>query len=208
MVFGLCDSGVVFGLAVVSGLLRVRSDSIYLPDPGPASGSDAGTSRQNSQVFQAGGTWKSSNGFRLLRHTVLQVRLVVDSKSQPTKNFLFRLKRQQEHEAETNQRSKETRKYVFNCLDDMAQVGGPLAGTSEHLFSPNIVGESAERHGRNGSSLREIGQAGIRGCPQANAEHGPGTEAHSPGRTPASLRPDESYHRLHQNQLVRDADTS
>ncbi len=34
----------------------------------------------------------------------------------------WRLKTQEEHEHETCTRSKETRKYVFNCLDDMAQV--------------------------------------------------------------------------------------
>ena len=29
----------------------------------------------------------------------------------------------EEHELETNIKSKEARKYIFNCLDDMAQVG-------------------------------------------------------------------------------------
>ncbi|UYV68847.1 HIPK1 [Cordylochernes scorpioides] len=37
----------------------------------------------------------------------------------------WRLKTPEEHEAETNIKSKEARKYIFNCLDDMAQVGGP-----------------------------------------------------------------------------------
>ncbi|GBO35149.1 Homeodomain-interacting protein kinase 2, partial [Araneus ventricosus] len=37
-------------------------------------------------------------------------------------NYPFwRLKTPEEHEAETNIKSKEARKYIFNCLDDMAQ---------------------------------------------------------------------------------------
>ena len=34
----------------------------------------------------------------------------------------WRLKTPEEHEAETTIKSKEARKYIFNCLDDMAQV--------------------------------------------------------------------------------------
>lgn len=37
----------------------------------------------------------------------------------------WRLKAPEEHEVETNIRSKEARKYIFNCLDDMAQVNVP-----------------------------------------------------------------------------------
>ncbi|GIX90762.1 homeodomain-interacting protein kinase 2 [Caerostris darwini] len=37
----------------------------------------------------------------------------------------YRLKTPEEHEAETNIKSKEARKYIFNCLDDMAQVNVP-----------------------------------------------------------------------------------
>ncbi|GFY67681.1 homeodomain-interacting protein kinase 2 [Trichonephila inaurata madagascariensis] len=41
-------------------------------------------------------------------------------------NYPFwRLKTPEEHEAETNVKSKEARKYIFNCLDDMAQVNVP-----------------------------------------------------------------------------------
>ncbi|XP_078669545.1 homeodomain-interacting protein kinase 1-like isoform X1 [Branchiostoma floridae x Branchiostoma belcheri] len=36
---------------------------------------------------------------------------------------LWRLKTPEEHEAEYSIKSKEARKYIFNCLDDMAQVG-------------------------------------------------------------------------------------
>nr|XP_019959155.1 PREDICTED: homeodomain-interacting protein kinase 2-like [Paralichthys olivaceus] len=35
---------------------------------------------------------------------------------------LWRLKTQEDHEGETGIKSKEARKYIFNCLDDMAQV--------------------------------------------------------------------------------------
>ena len=38
---------------------------------------------------------------------------------------LWRLKSQTEHEQETGIRSKEARKYIFNCLDDMAHVSKP-----------------------------------------------------------------------------------
>ncbi|KAG8196742.1 hypothetical protein JTE90_014476 [Oedothorax gibbosus] len=42
------------------------------------------------------------------------------------RNYPFwRLKTPEEHEAETNVKSKEARKYIFNCLDDMAQVNVP-----------------------------------------------------------------------------------
>jgi homeodomain interacting protein kinase len=38
-------------------------------------------------------------------------------------NYPFwRLKTPEEHEAESKISSKEARKYIFNCLDDMAQV--------------------------------------------------------------------------------------
>ncbi|XP_059615675.1 homeodomain-interacting protein kinase 2 [Phlebotomus argentipes] len=37
----------------------------------------------------------------------------------------WRLKTPEEHEAETNTRSKEARKYIFNCLDDIGQVNVP-----------------------------------------------------------------------------------
>lgn len=37
----------------------------------------------------------------------------------------WRLKTPEEHEAETNTKSKEARKYIFNCLDDIGQVNVP-----------------------------------------------------------------------------------
>ncbi|XP_069797617.1 homeodomain-interacting protein kinase 1-like isoform X5 [Narcine bancroftii] len=44
---------------------------------------------------------------------------------------LWKLKTPEEHELETGIKSKEARKYIFNCLDDMAQVNMPndLEGT-------------------------------------------------------------------------------
>lgn len=35
---------------------------------------------------------------------------------------MWRLKSPEEHERETGIKSKEARKYIFNCLDDMAHV--------------------------------------------------------------------------------------
>lgn len=35
---------------------------------------------------------------------------------------MWRLRTPEEHERETGIKSKEARKYIFNCLDDMAQV--------------------------------------------------------------------------------------
>lgn len=37
----------------------------------------------------------------------------------------WRLKTPEEHESETNTKSKEARKYIFNCLDDIGQVNVP-----------------------------------------------------------------------------------
>lgn len=37
----------------------------------------------------------------------------------------WRLKTPEEHESETNIKSKEARKYIFNCLEDMAQINFP-----------------------------------------------------------------------------------
>lgn len=37
----------------------------------------------------------------------------------------WRLKTPEEHEAETTTKSKEARKYIFNCLDDIGQVNVP-----------------------------------------------------------------------------------
>ncbi|KFV04617.1 Homeodomain-interacting protein kinase 1 [Tauraco erythrolophus] len=49
---------------------------------------------------------------------------------------LWRLKTPEEHELETGIKSKEARKYIFNCLDDMAQVD--LEGT-------DMLAEKADR---------------------------------------------------------------
>lgn len=56
-------------------------------------------------------------------------------------NYPFwRLKTPEEHEAETNIKSKEARKYIFNCLDDMAQVNVP-----NDLEGGELAAEKADR---------------------------------------------------------------
>lgn len=56
-------------------------------------------------------------------------------------NFPFwRLKVPEEHESETNIKSKEARKYIFNCLDDMAQVNVPT-----DLEGGELLAEKADR---------------------------------------------------------------
>lgn len=59
---------------------------------------------------------------------------MLNSASKTTKFFyrdvdstypFWRLKTPEEHEAETNNKSKEARKYIFNCLDDIGQVNVP-----------------------------------------------------------------------------------
>lgn len=52
----------------------------------------------------------------------------------------WRLKTPEEHEAETNIKSKEARKYIFNCLDDMAQVNVPT-----DLEGGELLAEKADR---------------------------------------------------------------
>lgn len=56
-------------------------------------------------------------------------------------NYPFwRLKTPEEHEAETRIKSKEARKYIFNCLDDMAQVNVPT-----DLEGGELLAEKADR---------------------------------------------------------------
>ena len=56
-------------------------------------------------------------------------------------NYPFwRLKTPEEHEAETNIKSKEARKYIFNCLDDMAQVN-----VSNDLEGAELLAEKTDR---------------------------------------------------------------
>uniref|UniRef100_T1J591 non-specific serine/threonine protein kinase n=1 Tax=Strigamia maritima TaxID=126957 RepID=T1J591_STRMM len=52
----------------------------------------------------------------------------------------WRLKTPEEHEAETSIKSKEARKYIFNCLDDMAQVNVPT-----DLEGGELLAEKADR---------------------------------------------------------------
>ncbi|XP_029429863.1 homeodomain-interacting protein kinase 1 isoform X6 [Rhinatrema bivittatum] len=53
---------------------------------------------------------------------------------------LWRLKTPEEHEMETGIKSKEARKYIFNCLDDMAQVN-----MSTDLEGTDMLAEKADR---------------------------------------------------------------
>ncbi|XP_032805286.1 homeodomain-interacting protein kinase 2 isoform X2 [Petromyzon marinus] len=53
---------------------------------------------------------------------------------------LWRLKTPEEHESETGIKSKEARKYIFNCLDDMAQVN-----VASELESSDMLAEKADR---------------------------------------------------------------
>lgn len=77
-----------------------------------------------------------------------------------------------DHEAETGIKSKEARKYIFNCLDDMAQVSfvtiptlpgpapsasylGPAHGTSPERFS----GVSSPETGKSGLAEYDLSYA-------------------------------------------------
>ncbi|XP_061841653.1 homeodomain-interacting protein kinase 1 isoform X2 [Nerophis lumbriciformis] len=53
---------------------------------------------------------------------------------------LWRLKTPSEHEMEMGIKSKEARKYIFNCLDDMMQVN-----LSTHLEGTDMLAEKADR---------------------------------------------------------------
>ncbi|XP_052007989.1 homeodomain-interacting protein kinase 2 isoform X1 [Xyrauchen texanus] len=53
---------------------------------------------------------------------------------------LWRLKTPEDHEAETGIKSKEARKYIFNCLDDMAQVN-----MTTDLEGSDMLVEKADR---------------------------------------------------------------
>uniref|UniRef100_A0A4W5R2D0 non-specific serine/threonine protein kinase n=1 Tax=Hucho hucho TaxID=62062 RepID=A0A4W5R2D0_9TELE len=61
---------------------------------------------------------------------------VTDSTSYP----LWRLKTPEDHEGETAIKSKEARKYIFNCLDDMAQVN-----MTTDLEASDMLAEKADR---------------------------------------------------------------
>lgn len=52
----------------------------------------------------------------------------------------WRLKTTEEHELETNIKSKEVRKYIFNCLDDMTQINFP-----SQLVGSELLAEKADR---------------------------------------------------------------
>ncbi|XP_026681832.1 homeodomain-interacting protein kinase 2 [Diaphorina citri] len=60
----------------------------------------------------------------------------LDSSTYP----FWRLKTPEEHEAETSIKSKEARKYIFNCLDDIGQVNVPT-----DLEGGELLAEKADR---------------------------------------------------------------
>ncbi|KAG1664018.1 Homeodomain-interacting protein kinase 2 [Nymphon striatum] len=74
----------------------------------------------------------------MLRNGTKSLRFFV--KPTETGSMLWKLKTQEEHEAETNIKSKEARKYIFNCLDDMAQVNVPT-----DLEGGELLAEKADR---------------------------------------------------------------
>ncbi|XP_048781326.1 homeodomain-interacting protein kinase 2-like isoform X2 [Ostrea edulis] len=54
-------------------------------------------------------------------------------------NYPFwRLKTPEEHEGETKIKSKEARKYIFNCLDDMAQINVPTDLDGSELMAEKV----------------------------------------------------------------------
>lgn len=53
--------------------------------------------------------------------------------------LLSLLQTPEEHEAETKIKSKEARKYIFNCLDDMAQVRMPRSFTQDKGFAVSCL---------------------------------------------------------------------
>lgn len=54
-------------------------------------------------------------------------------------NYPFwRLKTPEEHEAETKIKSKEARKYIFNCIDDMAQINVPTDCEGSELLAEKV----------------------------------------------------------------------
>lgn len=74
---------------------------------------------------------------------------MLNSASKTTKFFyrdvdstypFWRLKTPEEHEAETGIKSKEARKYIFNCLDDIGQVNVPT-----DLEGGELLAEKADR---------------------------------------------------------------
>ena len=51
----------------------------------------------------------------------------------------WRLKTPEEHEGETKLKSKEARKYIFNCLEDMGQVNVPTDLERGELLAEKVT---------------------------------------------------------------------
>lgn len=56
--------------------------------------------------------------------------------------FVSLLQTPEDHEGETGIKSKEARKYIFNCLDDMAQVTAPLP-SCKSVLAGNLIRSNA-----------------------------------------------------------------
>lgn len=102
------------------------SDPLHLPDAGPPSRVPAERRNQNQPLFQqrprlelppleAQSEWHTKPCERLYP------RCVYSTYAEVSPRFFFP-QTPAEHEAEMGIKSKEARKYIFNCLDDMMQV--------------------------------------------------------------------------------------
>lgn len=112
---------------------------------------------QIRNISQTQGTYLNihlKNGFiKFLNHlqciTGLPTEHMLNNASKTTKFFyrdmdstypFWRLKTPEEYEAETGIKSKEARKYIFNCLDDIGQVNVPT-----DLEGGQLLAEKADR---------------------------------------------------------------
>lgn len=80
-------------------------------------------------------------------HEGLPTEHMLNNASKTTKFFyrdmestypFWRLKTPEEHDAETGIKSKEARKYIFNCLDDIGQVNVPTDLEGGQLLAEKV----------------------------------------------------------------------
>ncbi|KAJ8984613.1 hypothetical protein NQ317_006075 [Molorchus minor] len=85
--------------------------------------------------------------YKLHSYTGLPTEHMLNNASKTTKFFyrdmdstypFWRLKTPEEHEAETGIKSKEARKYIFNCLDDIGQVNVPTDLEGGQLLAEKV----------------------------------------------------------------------
>ncbi|XP_028966513.1 homeodomain-interacting protein kinase 2 [Galendromus occidentalis] len=79
----------------------------------------------------------------LLNAATKTTRFFIREQASSSNYPFWRLKGPEEHESETGIRSKEARKYIFNCLDDMAQVNVPV--DLEASGGGELLAEKADR---------------------------------------------------------------